>query len=78
VEADHGETTLEVVCHREEVYYEFRTGAGRKDPEKMQKIKLFPTRKCLVSDMPAGEGKNDNIFYSVNMLFKSSYLSLVS
>ncbi len=35
VEADHGETTLEVVCHREEVYFEGRTGAGRQDPENM-------------------------------------------
>ncbi len=35
VEADHGETTLEVVYHREEVYYEGRTGAGRKAPENM-------------------------------------------
>ncbi len=33
VEADHGETTLGVVCHREGVYFEGRTGAGRKDPE---------------------------------------------
>jgi hypothetical protein len=25
-------------------------------------IKLFPSRKSLVSDIPAGDGKNDNLF----------------
>jgi hypothetical protein len=35
VEADHRETTLEVVCRREGVYFEARTGAGRKDHENM-------------------------------------------
>ncbi len=28
-------------------------------------IKLFPARENLVSDIPAGDGKNDNLFYSV-------------
>ncbi len=28
-------------------------------------IKLFPTRESLVSDIPAGDGKNDILFYSV-------------
>ncbi len=27
--------------------------------------KLFPTRKSLVSDIPAGDGKISNLFYSV-------------
>jgi hypothetical protein len=25
-------------------------------------FKLFPARKSLVSDIPAGDGKNDNLF----------------
>jgi hypothetical protein len=25
-------------------------------------IKLFPARESLVSDIPAGDGKNDNLF----------------
>jgi hypothetical protein len=41
VQADHGETTLGVVCHREEVYFEGRTGAGRKDPKNMQQQKNY-------------------------------------
>jgi hypothetical protein len=28
-------------------------------------IKLFPARESLVSDILAGEGKNDKLFYSV-------------
>jgi hypothetical protein len=28
-------------------------------------IKLLPARESLVSDIPAGDGKNDNLFYSV-------------
>jgi hypothetical protein len=28
-------------------------------------IKLFPARESLVSDIPAGDRKNDNLFYSV-------------
>jgi hypothetical protein len=28
-------------------------------------IKLFPARESLVCDIPAGDGKNNNIFYSV-------------
>ncbi len=28
-------------------------------------IKLFPVRESLVSDIPAGDRKNDNLFYSV-------------
>ncbi len=31
-------------------------------------IKLFPVRESLVSDIPAGDGKNDNLFYSVSSL----------
>ncbi len=27
--------------------------------------KLFPARECLVSDIPAGDGKIANLFYSV-------------
>jgi hypothetical protein len=27
-------------------------------------IKLFPARESLASDIPAGDGKNDNLFYS--------------
>jgi hypothetical protein len=27
-------------------------------------IKFFPIRESLVSDIPAGDGKNDNLFYS--------------
>jgi hypothetical protein len=27
-------------------------------------IKLFPAREILVSDIPSGGGKMDNIFYS--------------
>jgi hypothetical protein len=26
---------------------------------------LFPARESLASDVPAGDGKNDNLFYSV-------------
>ncbi len=28
-------------------------------------IKLFPARENLVSDIPAGDGKNANLFYRV-------------
>jgi hypothetical protein len=28
-------------------------------------IKLFPAKESLVSDIPAWDGKNDNLFYSV-------------
>jgi hypothetical protein len=28
-------------------------------------MKLIPARESLVSDIPAGGGKNDNLFYSV-------------
>jgi hypothetical protein len=28
-------------------------------------MKLFPARESLVSDIPAGDGKNDNLFYNV-------------
>ncbi len=28
-------------------------------------IKLFPARESLVSDIPAGNGKNDNLFFTV-------------
>jgi hypothetical protein len=28
-------------------------------------IKLFPARESLVSDIPAGDGKNDNLFLPV-------------
>ncbi len=28
-------------------------------------IKLFPARECLESDIPAGDGKIGNLFYSV-------------
>jgi hypothetical protein len=31
-------------------------------------IKFFPARESLVSDIPAGEGKTVNIFYSVDGL----------
>ncbi len=32
-------------------------------------IKLFPARESLVSDIPAGDGKNCNIFYSVRLTY---------
>ncbi len=28
-------------------------------------IKLFPARESLVSDIPAGDGKIDNLFYTL-------------
>jgi hypothetical protein len=31
-------------------------------------IKLFPARENLVSDIPAGDGKTSNLFYSVHLL----------
>jgi hypothetical protein len=31
-------------------------------------IKLFPARETLVTDIPAGDGKNENLFYSVLFL----------
>jgi hypothetical protein len=30
-------------------------------------IKLFPARESLINDIPAGDGKNYNIFYSTIM-----------
>ncbi len=30
-------------------------------------IKLFPATESLVSDIPAGDGKIDNLFYSVGL-----------
>jgi hypothetical protein len=30
--------------------------------------KLFPARKTLVCDIPAGDGKNENLFYSALFL----------
>jgi hypothetical protein len=33
---------------------------------KHNKIKLFPVRERLVSDVPAGEGEIVNLFYSVD------------
>jgi hypothetical protein len=32
---------------------------------KLLKITVVPARESLVSDIPAGDGKNDNLFYSV-------------
>jgi hypothetical protein len=29
--------------------------------------KLFPARESSFSDIPAGDGKNDNLFYSVHL-----------
>jgi hypothetical protein len=29
--------------------------------------KIFPARESLVSDIPAGDGKTDNFFYSVEV-----------
>ncbi len=33
-------------------------------------IKLFPARESLVYDIPAGDGKIANLFYSVNVHLK--------
>ncbi len=35
-------------------------------------VKLFPPRDSLVSDIPAGDRKNDNLFYSVIFLQRES------
>jgi hypothetical protein len=35
------------------------------------KIKLFPARESLVSDIPAGDGKICNLFYSDTVLNNS-------
>ncbi len=32
------------------------------------KIKLFPSRESLVNDIPAGDGKTANLFYSVRAI----------
>ncbi len=44
------------------------------------KIKLFPARESLISDIPAGDGKTANLFYSVyiqiNGLVSGSDLNL--
>jgi hypothetical protein len=36
--------------------------------ERMVSDQLFPVRKTMVSDIPAGEGKTTNLFYSVASL----------
>ncbi len=36
--------------------------------------RLFPARGSLVSDIPAGDGKNDNLFYSVYIQYVGTYL----
>jgi hypothetical protein len=44
-------------------------------------IKLFPARESLVSDIPAGDGKIGNIFYSVcyvSINFLLAYIKLVT
>jgi hypothetical protein len=33
----------------------------------MEIIKLFPVKENLVTDIPAGDSKNDNFFYSVKL-----------
>jgi hypothetical protein len=33
-------------------------------------IKLFPARESLVSDIPAGDGKIGNLFYSVGFIIR--------
>ncbi len=38
-------------------------------------IKFFPTRKSLVSDIPAGDGKIEKKFYSVGTLSLSLYFN---
>ncbi len=38
-------------------------------------IKLFPTRESLVSDIPAGDGKIDNLFYSVAIAENKEFIS---
>jgi hypothetical protein len=37
--------------------------------------KLFPARVSLVSDIPAGDGKNDNLFLQCSRLRNSPKLS---
>jgi hypothetical protein len=39
--------------------------------------KLFPTRESLVSDIPAGDGKISNLFYSVPCLKRRKLTFLV-
>jgi hypothetical protein len=39
-------------------------------------FKLFPARESLVSDIPAGDGKNDNLFYSVYVHYVQVTLSI--
>jgi hypothetical protein len=34
---------------------------------KLSLAKLFPARESLVGDIPVGDGKNDNLFYSVSI-----------
>ncbi len=38
----------------------------------VKKIKLFFARESLVSDIPAGDGKIDNLFYSVGQKINST------
>jgi hypothetical protein len=42
---------------------------------RLGKIKLFPAKKSLISDIPAGDAKTANIFYSVQcrIIVKLSY-----
>jgi hypothetical protein len=37
-------------------------------------IKFFPARESLVSDIPAGDGKTRNLFYSVGRWMRSIQL----
>jgi hypothetical protein len=41
-------------------------------------IKLFPARESLVSDIPAGDGKIGNIFYSYVSINFLAYIKLVT
>jgi hypothetical protein len=37
-------------------------------------ISLFPARESLASDIPAGDGKLENLFYSVEKTVKINYI----
>jgi hypothetical protein len=43
-------------------------------------VKLFPAMESLVSDIPAGDGEKENLFYSVNAVvltkFTAAFLNL--
>jgi hypothetical protein len=39
-----------------------------------KRLAIFPARKSLVRDIPAGDGKTANLFYSVGTMYKLTLL----